>query len=938
MKAPSARSHRDRLSDILVILLCLMSAGAFFNLFRLDLYRTLERLNETPVGIITFKYKIAQRRFIDRVLWDRLRNESPVYNGDTIRTAEISEATITLAKGEVIDLAENSLIRILVDRNSAVVELGSGSVNAGAGAVGGLTLVSGDTRIVLASSSVVNAVSAGGADGTAAGTDASLVVRVVEGSARLEAADRMVLAAAGEALTAGTGEPALVTVTSPLPNARYYSPGAALEVPFGFTRQHFSGDVRLELALDRGFTQSAADYVIAGDAAVIRVAPGVYFWRAYPVEGGDAPVAPPAAGRLSVIAAPPPRLFSPGPGEQFGYRSSPPALQFRWEAEETVTSALLEVADNPDMRSPAVSIRVRTSSIRNTDLGAGRWYWRISPEYFREYSGPPSAVSSFTIEQHEALAAPGVIASPDFVNISGGPSSLSWQKAKEAVSYTVYISEHADLRDPVITAMVADNRFVYDGDREVLKEGTYYWAVSYTDRTAESSPLSSIQSFHAVREEVIQHSLFPPDAYTIAVSLLPDFNFTWKTNLAWRTRFQIAADPDFSRMVVNEEITGESFRGRSLPGGTYWWRIIQTRGETVLGTEARSFTASGPLAEISAAKQTPSENGAIVIHQGEATAFHWDAVPGADYYRFRIYHGDGREPVYQTLTAGTDVSLDLHAEGNYTWMVQAFADESSKQSRQTGLLASSGFTLRTLKPVTLDTPRQGASITGLEALGNPGRVQWSSVERISASRFILSRSRVLAAPVESMANPPVSVQLPRLSPGTYYWTIRAETPDGYDVSAPEPSWFTVLPIPPLPAAGNPVPPDGFLVNMDYLLEHTSIEFSWDPVNGASRYILRLFFAGVDGGAGRGNDRPILSEVLTGCTYVLEDLSVLDQGRFRWDVEAQYTDEAGALIQGGNRREDSFTVDISRPVKARTSDIGEIYGVESVGRKTVGGQQ
>lgn len=94
----------------------------------------------------------------------------------------------------------------------------------------------------------------------------------------------------------------------------------------------------------------------------------------------------------------------------------------------------------------------------------------------------------------------------------------------------------------------------------------------------------------------------------------------------------------------------------------------------------------------------------------------------------------------------------------------------------------------------------------------------------------------------------------------------------------------------------------------------------------------LVLAGEGGGAGcggsRGNSRPILPEVLTDCTSLPEDLFVLDQGRFRWDVEAQCADEAGAVIQGGNRREDSFTVDIPLPGSARTSGIGEIYGVES----------
>lgn len=65
------------------------------------------KLNEQPIATITLKYKTVQRKFMDRVVWDRLRQNYPVYNGDTIHTATLSEANIWFNDGNVMEMIEN---------------------------------------------------------------------------------------------------------------------------------------------------------------------------------------------------------------------------------------------------------------------------------------------------------------------------------------------------------------------------------------------------------------------------------------------------------------------------------------------------------------------------------------------------------------------------------------------------------------------------------------------------------------------------------------------------------------------------------------------------------------------------------------------------------------------------------------------------------------
>ena len=87
------------------IFMCIVGASINSYLFYNNFFRALTKLNEKPIATITFKYKTAQRKFLERVVWDRLRQGSPVYNGDTIHTANLSEATVWFSDGNVMELA-----------------------------------------------------------------------------------------------------------------------------------------------------------------------------------------------------------------------------------------------------------------------------------------------------------------------------------------------------------------------------------------------------------------------------------------------------------------------------------------------------------------------------------------------------------------------------------------------------------------------------------------------------------------------------------------------------------------------------------------------------------------------------------------------------------------------------------------------------------------
>ena len=204
-----------RFRDFLIILLCLLGTGVSLNLFRLDLFRTINSQNEPPVGTITIKNNIVQRRMENRVLWDRLFAESPVYLGDLIRVADLSDATLHIDNTH-LELYENTLIRIqrAPDGDGSYhIELNEGSINLAAG--GDIVLLLNGSRIEASQGAVISAAS--GENGTA--------FSITEGTATIIQGDQRRELSAGTIVALDTegiekAEPALVVI-HPRANARY---------------------------------------------------------------------------------------------------------------------------------------------------------------------------------------------------------------------------------------------------------------------------------------------------------------------------------------------------------------------------------------------------------------------------------------------------------------------------------------------------------------------------------------------------------------------------------------------------------------------------------------------------------------------------------------------------------------------------------------------
>ena len=942
------RNTTSRLRDLLAILICLSIATYSLWLFWQDFNAVMEKNNELPIASVSWKYKAAQRKFSDRLIWDRLQQDSPVYNGDTIRTAAGAETTVTFANSE-LHLGENTIIQIQMDDTGTTsVNLNDGSLSANSNAGSKMQLKSGNVMVELQEGSSLNA-RAGRSESEA------LSLQVIEGNVIINGAEGSRSILQGESMsidqngTVGNARP--VTVLEPAPNLQLLKfEGNTLPLQFTWKLDTLPQNSQLifETATDKNFSQIQEQIGLSGlNSMKIDFTEGIHYWRFYVAIDGVPLEESQETGRINILHAPTPSPVVPLDADNFTYRTKLPTVRFMWNGNEYATSYLFEVADNLQMNNPVVSQTTqRPSSIIST-LSAGTWYWRVTPYYTingRGY-GKTSQVQYFTIVQQGQLNPPQQLApaSGELVNISnsqGGQGSLfSWKREPEAQEYIVRLSRSETMAS-IEESITTTNNYT---PLQPPAMGEWYWDVVQVDAEGNKSSASTVRSFRAVDKEIIFTPLFPPEKYHIANTRITDIRFTWKNNLEDTILFQISNSPNFDTIAYETSYTSDTVSGYAsrLAEGTWYWRLKSGHGETAIITPPKEFQVVPQLPK--AAILSPLSGSTIISRPESTMTLQWSPVPGADYYQVLVYHVDKAEPVAEDLFSEDtemDISFDKYPEGSYYWTIQAFADETPMSTRITGLLTESSFTVKKIYPVNLQNPRHRAEYDGLQAYLKPDTLTFSSRSNIENYEiFIVKDTAKNKLPVEF--GTPVTIpeqdlvyrgkrrQLPPLGAGTYWWTVTATTEGTHDISNTSPRYFTIHPVPPYPPVQGMDPQDGSVFDENYLSTSTDLQLSWEAIEDAEAYQLILF--------NNDTNQEVMNIIVPAMpnqsiiNYTL-DLTKYGVAHYTWTIKARkYLPTtkprnwiADIVLKDGEKATSDFVVSLPA-VEIETYETGDLYG-------------
>jgi hypothetical protein len=614
-----------RFRDLLIIILCLSGMVFFVHQFRLDLYHTINLQNVAPVGTVTVKNNVVQRRIEDRVLWDRLASESPVYLGDLVRVAELSEATLNI-EGHKIDLYENTLVRIQSAPDGGIkIELSGGSM----AVVATPESDEAGKKIQLSLNGRTVEAAPGSAIHASVGNEGT-VVKVSEGKAvfveeagqsrEIQSGAMLAMNNAGEEQSIPS-----VVMTLPMPNSSILKTGTqSVPIDFAWNRINLGSQdaLRLEVSPDRYFSRNVRTFNNLISSANIPFDSGVWYWR---LSFGGSVL---ASDRLTVIEAPAIDLLNPVRDSIIRYNDELPTVRFQWSTIEQASGYVIELSLLPEFINIQISEETTAASYIQPGMGPGPWYWRVRPVFPPFFEGSPvnSRISQFKIERVEqaVLAAEESVVLPE-------PEPPPPPPAQATASQTA--APPAPVAVPIQVAL--------------------------------SSPAqgSSIQGLAALREPV---------------------EFRWESNReVVRSRFILSRNSNPLQGTPAREIQnpGRVFRVDNLAEGAWYWTVqAYSIDGSVSTAPARQFQVLPiPLLPRPLNLQ-PAQGYRIDMEMAKTQRsinFSWSPVAGANMYVFTLYERSEsglRQITGVDITRGTGWTLEnlgMLSSGTFLWRVEA---------------------------------------------------------------------------------------------------------------------------------------------------------------------------------------------------------------------------------------------------------------------------
>ncbi len=176
----------------------------------------------------------------------------------------------------------------------------------------------------------------------------------------------------------------------------------------------------------------------------------------------------------------------------------------------------------------------------------------------------------------EALLLPPLVLGPDDGAATTGPwLSLSWEVPREVGGFRLQIARDVDFSDTVIDESALKD-WQYRPPKD-LKPGMYFWRIASVDRNGIQGPFGMSRQFRI--------QMVPPAP--LAQLAKSDGE---KPRLAWaagadaaRYRVQVALDPAFSELIVDQQLSQPEFPMSELSPGIYYVRAQSLSHEGVAG-------------------------------------------------------------------------------------------------------------------------------------------------------------------------------------------------------------------------------------------------------------------------------------------------------------------------------------------------------------------
>jgi hypothetical protein len=691
------RKTSNRLLDVFVVLFCLTGAAASLYFFYQDIYSSFRSSKHIQAGTVTVKHNTVQRRVSDRMVWDRLFAQSPVYSGDLVRIARLSGATLNIDENS-IELGENTLIRIQKDAGSLQIDFSYGNINVSSGKESGVVLLSVGNQIVQ--------VSPGGEINAISGDD-GLVLSVTEGVAQIIRDGQVRDVPAGGIIVQDTdGNEVLhpmAAVFHPKPNDTFLkTEPRPLNIEFTWTKINMQKQdlVRLEIAEDKNFTRIVQVIDNLDSSAAASVNAGIWHWRILHENNTL------ASGRMSVIEATPPVLLAPASGGSAGIpvKYAGQEVQFRWAEVPNAAYYLLQISKSQDFYNPEIALQVQVTSYVVSDIDIGTWYWRVQPVFSNVHEGEArfSQTSAFQVEPVFA-AVPVLGANNSNENIlSEGVEVLSSIAGEDKSYEELFLAlreEVKQMEQKTIQPQLIQADSVSQIQQQVQQE------------TSQQQPLRLTLIFPA------QNAVIPG-----LTALRQPTIFRWDTNedIVF-SRFVLSrrANPASGRPEIDIQNPGRTVSIPVLAEGTWYWTVEgRSRDGSPITAAAPRQIRVQPVPLLPEPQDRLPGMGFIIgaeeLRQEKNIVFSWSRVAGANSYILSILKDGfpGKQQIFQTepiseLTYTLEDFSLFETSGKFYWQVEAVFYNNDGRLEQHGTPGENTFMLDVPRPGRVQTKSMG---------------------------------------------------------------------------------------------------------------------------------------------------------------------------------------------------------------------------------------
>lgn len=386
-------------SDIVITILCFIIL--FFSFYLLLWSDSLHTYNEKQVGKVSFKYRVAQRKYVSRMIWEDVEQNTPVYNNDTIRTDQLSEATITLFDNTKIELDPDSMFVLNVVNNKIKLNVIKGSV-----------LVDRENNKKISNIQIEqNKSSISLKSGKFRVNQSKNKVKIVSHSGDID------IQKGNKKFTLKDGQVAIVDsngfknfnlkyhLIKPKDNIRIFTKNKSDTVNFQWKSNN--SKVLFQIAKDRKFQEKVFLKIVNANQIEVNLKEGVYFWR----------ITKPNHSRLQdksvtrkihIIQNEKVKLISPSNEKQIPYQRNEISILFTWKKLNLSSDYTIQIAKDRKFNNLIYNESIYKNFV-TYKFGEGTYFWKIIAKGSIKGSRSQSDVYQFHVIKKDELLSRKVV-------------------------------------------------------------------------------------------------------------------------------------------------------------------------------------------------------------------------------------------------------------------------------------------------------------------------------------------------------------------------------------------------------------------------------------------------------------------------------------------------------------------------------------------------